>query len=98
MIPLESLQSTRDLLLDCVQDLMFLSRGDRDLGVAFQTHTGNQASSRGEAKDTTFLSRCDGYHLEPTIWTKGVKPPVEFGERIRDCSSGHAGKKALISP
>ena len=29
---------------------------------------------------------------------KGVKPPLEFGERIRDCSSGHAGKKALISP
>ena len=28
---------------------------------------------------------------------KGVKPPLEFGERIRDCSSGHAGK-ALISP
>ena len=34
------------------------------------------------------------------VWAsdlKGVKPPLEFGERIRDCSSGHAGK-ALISP
>ena len=26
----------------------FLSRGDRDLGVAFQTHPGSQASSRRE--------------------------------------------------
>ena len=24
----------------CVQDLMFMSRGDRNLGVAFQTHPG----------------------------------------------------------
>ena len=24
---------------------------------------------------------------------KGVKPPVEFSERTRDCSLGHAGKE-----
>ena len=24
---------------------------------------------------------------------KGVKPPVEIGERTRDCSPGHAGKE-----
>ena len=24
---------------------------------------------------------------------KGAKPPVEFGERTRDCSPGHAGKE-----
>ena len=34
-IALESLQGKRDLILACVQDLMLLSRGDRDLGVAF---------------------------------------------------------------
>ena len=33
---------------------MFLSRGDRDQGDAFQTHPVSQASARGEAKD----SRC----------------------------------------
>ena len=29
---------------------MFHSRGDRDLGVAFQTHPGSQASSRGKQR------------------------------------------------
>ena len=47
-VVLESLQGKIDLIYDCVQDLMFLSRGDRDLGVAFQTHPGSQASSRRE--------------------------------------------------
>ena len=39
-------------------------------------------------------------HLEPDIMEcevksglNGVKPPVEFGERTRDCSLGHAGKE-----
>ena len=72
---------------------MFLSRGDRDLGVAFQTHPGSQASSRGEEKDCTLLSSRDGYFLEPTEWPKVVKPTVEFGERTQDCSPGHAGKE-----
>ena len=27
----------------------------------------------------------------PLSGLKGVKPPVEFGERTRDCSPGHAG-------
>ena len=47
---------------------MFLSRGDRDLGVAFQTHLGTQVSSRGEAKDSAVLSSRDGSFLEPTVW------------------------------
>ena len=50
---------------------MFLSRGDRDLGVAFQTHLVSQALSRGEAKDSILLSSRDGYLLEPTKWPKG---------------------------
>ena len=50
---------------------MFLSRGDRDLGVASQTHLLSQALSRGEAKDTILLSSRDGYLLEPTKWPKG---------------------------
>ena len=50
---------------------MFLSRGDRDLGVAFQTHLVSQALSRGEAKDSIVLLSRDGYLLEPTKWPKG---------------------------
>ena len=49
---------------------MFLSRGDRDLGVAFQTHPGSQALSRGEAKDSALLSSRAGYLLETTEWPK----------------------------
>ena len=36
---------------------------DRDLGVAFLMHPGSQSLSRGEAKDSTLLSSCDGYLL-----------------------------------
>ena len=49
---------------------MFLCLGDSYLGIAFSTHPGNQASSRGEAKDTALLSSCDGYILELTVWPK----------------------------
>ena len=70
-VVLESLQGQRDLIEACVQDLIFLSREDRDLGVAFQTHPGSQASSLGEAKDSALLSSRDGYLLEPTEWPKG---------------------------
>ena len=72
---------------------MFHSRGDRDLGVAFQTHPGSQTSSRG--KQWTPLSS----RVAPGIsWTqlsglKGVNPPVTFGERTRNCSPGQAGKE-----
>ena len=47
---------------------MFLSRGDRDLGVAFKTHLGSQVSSRGEAKDSALLSSLDADLMEPTEW------------------------------
>ena len=83
----------RDLSWACVQDLMFLFRGDRDLGVAFPTHQGFQVSSRGEAKDSALLSSQGGISWSPLSGLKGVKPPVEFGERTRDCSPGYAGKE-----
>ena len=35
---------------------MFVSRGDRDLGVAFLMHPGSQSLSRGEAKDSRAAS------------------------------------------
>ena len=50
---------------------MFIPRGDRDLGLAYQTHPGNQASSRGEAKNSAVLLSRDGYLFEPTVCPKG---------------------------
>ena len=72
---------------------MFLSREGRDLGVAFQDPPGCQASSRGEAKDSAVLPSRDADILEPPSGVSGVKPPLHFGERARDCSPGHAGKE-----
>ena len=66
-IALESLQGKRDLIQACVQDIMFVSRGDRDLGVAFLMQPGSQSLSRGEAKDTALLSSRDRYILELTV-------------------------------
>ena len=50
---------------------MFLCWGDSDLGIAFSTHPGNQASSRGEAKDPALLLSHHKCLLEPTEWPKG---------------------------
>ena len=70
---------------------MFLSRGHRDLGVAFQTLPGSQASYRGEAKDSALLSSRDGYLLEPTEWPTGSQASCgvwreESGSLSRPCS------------
>ena len=56
-------------------------------------HPGSQSLSRGEAKDSALLSSVTGISWSPLSGLKGVKPPVEFGERTRDCSPGHAGKE-----
>ena len=65
VVALESLQGRRDLTWACVQDLPFLSRESRHLGVAFQAPPGSQTSSRGEAKDSALLSSRDKDLLEP---------------------------------
>ena len=52
-------------------DLIFLSREDRDLRVAFQTPLGCQASFRREGKDSALLSSRDADLLEPTEWPQG---------------------------
>ena len=70
---LESLQGQRDLIEACVQDLIFLSREDRDPGFPFQTPPGSQDSPGGEAKDSAFLSSRDTDLLEPTEWTQGCR-------------------------
>ena len=50
---------------------MSLSREGRDLGVAFQTPPGSQASSRGEAKDSALLPSHDADLLQPSEWPQG---------------------------
>ena len=60
---------------------MFLSRGHRDLGVAFQTLPGSQASYRGEAKDSALLSSHDEDPLEPTEWPQGSQASSSVLER-----------------
>ena len=50
---------------------VFLSRGDRDLRVAFKFHAGSHASSRVEAMNSTLLYSWHGYLLEPIEWPKG---------------------------
>ena len=48
-----------------------------------------------EGKQRTPLSSqvATRFSWSPLSGLKGVKPPVEFGERTRDCSPGHAGKE-----
>ena len=77
---------------------MFLSRGDRDLGVAFQTHPGSQASSRGEAKDSAFLSSRDGYLLEPTEWPTGSQASCGFWREDSVLLSRPCRKRRPSSP
>jgi len=96
-IALKSRQVKIDLIYACVQDLMFLSRGDRDDGDAFQTHPVSQASARGEANDSDILLGRNRYLLEPTEWPPGSQASCGVGERTPDCSPGHTGKKALSS-
>ena len=77
---------------------MFLSRGDRDLGGAFQTHLVSQTLYRGEAKDSILLSSRDGYLLEPTEWPKGTQ--ASYGVWREDSgllSRPFREEKALIS-
>ena len=76
-----------------MQDLIFLSREDRDLGLGFQTHQG--VRPRLEGKQMTPLSSRVETHISwsPLSGLKGVKPPLQFGERTRDCSPGQAGKE-----
>ena len=69
---------------------MFLSRGDRDPGVAFQTDPGSQALSTGKTKDSALLSNRDGYLLGTTEWPNGIQAScgvwrVDSGLLSRPC-------------
>ena len=52
-------------------------------------------ASRGKEKTPLSSRVATGMSWSPLSDQKGVKPPVEFGKRIRDSSPGHAGKEGL---
>ena len=72
---------------------MFLSRDDWDLGVAFQTQPGVRRRLEGKQRTSPSSRVATGISWSPLSGLNGVKPPVEFGERSRDCAPGHAGKE-----
>ena len=92
-VVLESLQGKRDFIQACVQDLMFLSRDDWDLGVAFQTQPGVRRRLEGKQRISLSSRVATGISWSPLSGLKGIKPPLEFGERTRDCTPGHTGKE-----
>ena len=64
-----------------------------DLGVAFQTHPGSQASSPGKQRTPLSSRVAPGISWTQLSGLKGVNTPVKFGERTRNCSPGQAGKE-----
>ena len=54
-----------------MQDLIFLSREDRDHGFPFQTPPGGHDSPGGEAKDSALLPSRDADILLPPEWPQG---------------------------
>ena len=50
-----------------------------------------------EAKNSTLLSSCDRYLLEPIEWPKRSEASCGDVSGTRDCSLGPEGKKSLIS-
>ena len=55
----------------------------------------SEVRPRLKGKQSTLLSSqvATGISWSPLSGLKGVKPPVKFGERTRDCSPGQAGKE-----
>ena len=66
---------------------VFLSSGDRDLGLFIQVQLGSQASSDVEAWKSSFVSSCP----------MGDRAPVEFHQGIWAFSRESAGETGLPS-
>ena len=64
---------------------MFVSRGDRDLGVAILMNPGSQSLYRGEAKDSTLLfNPHHGYRVSVyrDSFLRGTKSVKSWEERL----------------
>ena len=77
---------------------VFLSSVDRDLGVAFRFHPGNQASPRVEAKNSALLSSCDGFFLEPNERPRGNKASCGVLREDSGLLSRPCRKRRALSP
>ena len=95
-VALESLQGPRDLTTACVRDLIFLSWKAGISGLLSTLPCG--VRPRLEGKPRTPLSSRVATRLSwsPLSGLKGVQPPLQFGDRTRDCSPGHAGKEGPL--
>ena len=71
----------------------FPLQGRQESRGCFPDSPGSQASSRVETKTPLFSRVAMDISWSPLSGLKGVKPPLQFGERTRDCSPGHAGKE-----
>ena len=71
-ISLESLPENRAMSRVQLGNSVFLSSGDRDLGLPIKVQQGSQASPSAEAWNSAFLSSCQ----------RAVRPPVEFRREI----------------
>ena len=83
----------KETLSRLVSRIMFVSRGAGISGLLCRCTRG--VSPCLEWKQRTLLSSriATGISCSPLSGLKGDKPPVEFGERTRDCSPSHAGKE-----
>ena len=78
---------------------MFLSRGDRDLGVAYQTHPGNQASSRGPDVGIMRCFLAHGTKLQSSPTLPRIRTRVrQQGHSLRRGSLSSAGTPSAVSP
>ena len=71
------------LFSSCGASVGFLTRFDGELREPLLWRQGSQVSIR--------VATCISW--SPLTGLKGVKPPLQFGERTRNCSPGHAGKE-----
>ena len=83
----------KETLSRLVSRIMFVSRGAGISGLLCRCTRG--VSPCLEWKQRTLLSSriATGISCSPLSGLKGDKPPVEFGERTRDCSPSHSGKE-----
>ena len=84
-IPLELLPVNRAVSRVQLGNSVFLSSGNRDLGLPVKVVLGSQVSSGVEAWNSAFLSSCQ----------RGVRSPVEFSWAIWALSRGWAGATGL---
>ena len=70
---------------------MLVPRGDRDLGVAYQTHPWNQASSFSELPNLAVAER-------PRLWGQGLYRSTPLLKNLRVCTVFQSSLLSAASP